>query len=242
VSIRQLIIRFVALVLLAAPAWAGQVRLTLGFESDPVGAPPLGATFSTTGCAFITNAPVFTGSQSLAVVSTGQVAHVDWGTFYPDVFAGWYQQLANLPLTVTFAARAAQTNATLDLFIGQYNQQTAARIQFTSQGQIVAVTAEGVKPVMPYAAGQWYRFTVGLRTAEPRWRMDIADAKGLPLATAANLAWADLALTNGVLFGFGFRALEGGTLFVDDFRVQEVEPTKPKPWPRELVTYPKESR
>src|ERR1043166_5569118 len=111
-------------------AYAGQVRLTLGFESDPVGAPPLGATLSQRGCAYITNFPSMLGAQSLAVVSTGQVANVDWGSYFPDCFAGWYQQVANLALTVMVAARAAQTNATLDLLMGQLNQQTAARIQF----------------------------------------------------------------------------------------------------------------
>jgi len=223
-------------------AIAGQVRLTLGFESDPVGAPPLGASFSTKACAYITNSPVFLGSQSLAVVSTGQVANADWGSFFPDCFAGWYQQVANLPLTVTVAARAAQTNAALDLFIAQCNQQTAARIQFTPQGNLVAVTAEGPKQLLPYVADTWYQFQIGLRTSEPRWQVKVFDAKGAILAAVTNLPWADLSLTNGVLFGFGFRAQGGGTLFVDDFRIQEVEPVETKPWPRKLVVYPKESK
>lgn len=239
---RRAFIAFAVLVCLTLPAGAGQVRLTLGFESDPAGAPPLGATLTTKGCAFLTNASVFAGHQCLAVVSTGQVAQVDWGTYYPDPFAGWYQQPGNLPLTVTFAARAAQTNATLDLFLAQGGPHTAARIQFNSQGQIVAVTAEGIKPVASYLPDTWYRFVVGLRTAEPRWQVSVADAEGNPLVTVSNLAWADLALTNGVLQSFSFRAQHGGTLFVDDFRIQEIEPVETKPWPRELVTYPKESK
>lgn len=236
---------FIALALvvfLGGQVVAGQVRLTLGFESDPVGAPPMGATFSTIGCAYITNSPVWSGSQSLAVVSTGQVALVDWGTFYPDLFAGWYQQPGNLPITITVAARAAQTNATLDLLIGQGGPQTAARIRFTPQGNLVAVTADGAKQIAPYAADTWYRFEIGLRTAEPRWQMQVSDARGRNIAAVTNLPWADLALTNGVLFGFSFRAQDGGKLFVDDLRIQEVEPVEIKPWPRKLVTYPKENR
>lgn len=228
--------------LAAGLAGAGQIRLTLGFESDPLGAPPLGAKLSAPGCAFLTNAPVFAGRQSLAVVSTGHVAHVDWGTYYPDLFAGWYQQPGNLPIAVAFAALAAQTNATLDLFFGQNGQQTAAHIQFAPGGQIVAVTAEGGKAIAPYVGGAWYRFEIGLRTAEPRWQVTVRDSQRAVIATVTNLPWADLALTNGVLFGFSFRAQDGGKLFVDELRIQEVEPVEIKPWPRTLVTYPKEPR
>jgi hypothetical protein len=106
----------------------------------------------------------------------------------------------------------------------------------------VAVTADGPKAVVPYHADTWYVFKVELWTAQPRWQMSVSDAKGSVVGHATNLPWADLALTNGVLFGFSFSAQNRGSLFVDDFRIQEVEPTEVKPWPRKLVTYPKESK
>jgi len=114
---------------------------------------------------------------------------VDWGTFYPDGFGGWYQQPGNLPIKFVFAARAAQTNAMLDLFIGQGGQRMAARIQFTPQGNIVAITNGGTKPLASYAADAWYRFEIGLRTAEPLWWANVFDAKGTTIAAVTNLPW-----------------------------------------------------
>lgn len=220
---------------------AGIVRLTLGFESDPVGAPPIGAVLNVKGCAFSTNAPVFSGKQSLAVVSTGQFARLEWGSYYPDLFSGWYKQVANVPMNVRVAACAAQTNATLDLWLGQNpQQQTAVRLQFAPNGLLVAVTADGPKTLAPYVPNTWYVFDVNLWTDDPHYQVTVSDRKGVPLATASNLVWFQTELTNSVLFGFAFSAQDHGTLFVDDLKIQDVEPTAKLPWPRTVVIYPKE--
>lgn len=217
---------------------AGIIRLTLGFESDPVGSPPLGASLNVKDCARITNAPVLSGRQSLAVVSTGQFVRVDWGIYYPDLFGGWYRQAGNVPVNVRVAACAAQTNATLDLWLAKDAQQTAVRIQFAPGGALVAVTAEGPKTLCRYVADTWYVFDATFRTETPRYDLVVSDRHGAPLATVSNLAWFQPSLTNSVLFGFAFSAQDRGTLFVDDLMVRDVEPTGKLPWPRPLVVYP----
>ncbi|NUN92893.1 MAG: hypothetical protein HUU04_03830 [Verrucomicrobiae bacterium] len=217
---------------------AGIIRLTLGFESDSVGSPPLGAGLNVKDCAWITNAPVLSGRQSLAVVSTGQLARVDWGTYYPDLFGGWYRQAGNVPVNVRVAARAAQTNAALDLWLAKDAQQTAVRIQFAPGGALVAVTAEGPKTLCRYAADTWYVFDATFWTETPRYDLVVSDRHGAPLATASNLAWFQPSLTNSVLFGFAFSAQDRGVLFVDDLMVRDIEPTEKLPWPRPLVVYP----
>ncbi|MCC7519369.1 MAG: hypothetical protein IT578_09315 [Verrucomicrobiae bacterium] len=235
-SLRRLFLAF--LLWPASLCMAGIIRLTLGFESDPVGAPPLGASLNVKGCAWITNGPVFSGQQSLAMVSTGQLALVDWGTYFPDLFGGWYRQAGNVPVNVRVAACAAQTNATLDLWLAKDAQQTAVRIQFAPGGALLAVTAKGSKSLGRYAANTWYVFDATFRTEVPHYDLTVSDRNGTPLATATNLVWFQPALTNSVLFGVAFSAQDHGTLFVDDLMVRDVEPTGKLPWPRPLVVYP----
>lgn len=223
----------------SALAVAGMVGLTLGFESDPLGAPPLWAALSTKGCAYMTNSPVCSGKQSLAVVSTGQVALVDWSSGVYIPFGWWSAQGGNLPIQFKVAACAAQTNARLNLLVGRDSQNTAAHLQFAPGGSLVAVTAEGAKPLTPYTTNTWYVFDIRLWTSNPRYQVTVLDTKGTPLATATNLLWAQPALTNNVLLGFAFSVQGTGAFFVDDIFAREVEPVEEKPWPRKLVVYPK---
>jgi hypothetical protein len=220
---------------------AGPVALTLGFESDPRGAPPFGAAVAPAGSTFLTNAPVFAGAQSLALVATGAYAQAAWNyDSYPDVFGVWNKQPFHIPMRLRVAARAAQTNATLDLWLGRDNNHTltAVRLQFAANGTLAAVCADGSKTLAPYAADTWYRFDVSFRTGDPRYAVAVGDAKGKPLATATNLLWFQPQLTNDVLFGFALSVQGPGKFFIDELRVEEAEPTEMRAWPRKLVKYP----
>ncbi len=232
-----------ALALFLDHATAGQIRLTLGFESDPVGAVPTGASVWPRGAAYATNAPVWHGRQSLALAAQGQGAHIEWPNWFGDVFGQFSEQIANPRRMVTCAAQAGQTNEPLDLLIGTCGTETAVRIRFTPQGSVVAMTADGPKPLLAaYRANAWYLFTIDLSTADPHYTVTISNDKGATLASLTNLPWLDLSETNAILMGFAFSAGGSGKLFVDDLRVQDVDPTTKKPWPRKIVEYPKEGR